>query len=79
MNVMPSMTNAVVMTTVSTPLISPSFVGGAEFVGGEQSLRSLEMMVHRQCDERGEGHDAGRPSAPKISTAWPKVVQCVWS
>ena len=31
---------------------------GAEFVGGEQSLRSLEMMVHRQCDERGEGHDA---------------------
>lgn len=24
---------------------------GAEFVG-EQSLRSLEMMVHRQCDER---------------------------
>ncbi len=35
-------------------------------------------MVHRQCDERGEGHDAQPPiCTEKISNAWPKVVQCV--
>ena len=31
---------------------------GAEFVGGQHALRGLEMVVHGQCDQGGERHDA---------------------
>jgi len=30
----------------------------AEFVGGQHALRGLEMVVHGQCDQGGERHDA---------------------
>ena len=35
----------------------------AEFVGGQHALRGLEMVVHGQCDQGGERHDAKHPSA----------------
>lgn len=71
------MTNAVVMTTVSTPLISPSFVVPSSLA---VSMRCVALRWWFTANAIKEAN-VMTPRPPictaKMSTPWPKVVQCV--
>ena len=74
---MPSMTNVVVMTTVSTSFDFTE-LRSAEFVGGQHALRGLRWWFTANAIKEANVMTPRPPiCTAKMSTPWPKVVQCV--
>ena len=74
---MPSMVNAVAMTTVSTPLISPSFVVPSSLAVSSFCVALRWWFTAKAMSEANVMTPKPPICTEKMSTAWPKADQCV--